>query len=262
MAKLDILTYGFSFVSDQGGFGYSTVCLLESGDRRVLIDTGPASRRGWVYKALESRGLGIDDIDTVVLTHLHWDHCQNTDLFRDARVLVHPRELDYAKSPNRADAHFASYFADMLAKMKVEPVSDGDSILEGVSIIDTPGHTKGHISVVIEVGDETVLVTGDALPDGGTVRRGIPYNVFWDVDDATDSVEKMLATSQVFYPGHDLPFRLEGEEISYLHGPTEVEITASNEGGSAPALTYKVLSHREPNIDSLVKTRFEEVPAI
>ena len=81
--------------------------------------------------------------------------------------------------------------------MKVEPVSDGDSTLEGVSIIDTPGHTKGHISVVIEVGDETVLVTGDALPDGGTVRRGIPYNVFWDVDDATDSVEKMLATSQV-----------------------------------------------------------------
>ena len=59
--------------------------------------------------------------------------------------------------------------------------------------------------------------------------------------------------NQVFYPGHDLPFRLEGEEISYLHGPTEVEITASNEGGSAPALTYKVPSHREPNIDMVQK---------
>ena len=117
MAKLDILTYGFSFVSDQGGFGYSTVCLLESGDRRVLIDTGPASRRSWVYKALESRGLGVDDIDTVILTHLHWDHCQNVDLFRNARVLVHSKELDYARSPKNGDLAFAAGVPDVLGRM-------------------------------------------------------------------------------------------------------------------------------------------------
>lgn len=253
-ATLDILTYGFSFVSDQGAFGYSTVSLLETGDRRILIDTGPASRRAWVYQALRSRDLDFDDIDTVILTHLHWDHCQNTDLFRNARVLVHPKELDYARNPSRADVNSASYFADMLAKLKVEPVSDGDTILEGVSILDTPGHTKGHISIAVSVEGETVLVAGDALPDSGTVRRGVPYNIFWDAGDAKESVEKMLDASRVFYPGHDLPFRMDDGEISYLHGPSHIEVTAFNEGGSAPALTYTVHSHREPNIDTVQKT--------
>ena len=253
MPTLDVLTYGFAMTSDQGAIGYSTVSLLEAGGSRILIDTGPASRRQWLYKALESRGLALDDIDIVVLTHLHWDHCQNVDLFPSARVLVHPKELDYARSPNRLDFNFASYFADMLAKMRVEPVSEGDAVVEGVAVIETPGHTKGHISLLIDLDHENALVAGDALPDGGTVRRGLPYNVFWDVADATESVEKMLDSSRVFYPGHDRPFRLDGEQISYLHGPSTLEIAATVEGGGSSALTYRVDAHREVNIDTVQK---------
>lgn len=253
MATLDVLTYGFAFVSDQGLLGFSTISLLTLGNRRILVDTGPASRRHLLEQALRSRGLDLSDIDTVVLTHLHWDHCQNTDLFRSARILLHPRELDYARNPNRGDTSAAWYIADMLGKMRVEPVSEGDSIAEGVSIIDTPGHTKGHIAVAVGVDGETVLVAGDALPDGGTVRRGMPYNIFWDVKDATESVEKMLDASHVFYPGHDRPFRVDGGTINYLHGPTQVELSTNNEGGASTALTYKVHSHREPTINTVQK---------
>ena len=253
MADLDVMTYGFALMSDQGGFGYSTVSLLTTGNSHILIDTGPASRRAWLYRALQSRGLSPEEIDTVILTHMHWDHCQNIDMFRDARVLVHPKELDYSRSPNRVDHNAARYIAEMLGKMKVEPVSEGDEVAEGVSIIDTPGHTMGHISVVVSRDEETALVAGDALPDGGTVRRGLPYNIFWDVKDATESVEKILAVSQVFYPGHDRPFRLDGEQISYLHGPSEIEVSTNNEGGATIALTYKVRPHIEPNIDLVQK---------
>ena len=258
MANLDILTYGFSLMSDQGAFGYSTVSLLEAGTRHILIDTGPASRRGWVMKALETRGLEPDDIDTLVLTHLHWDHCQNADMFRNARVLVHPKEIDYSRNPNRADANSASYFADMLSNLSVNPISDGDVVADGVRVIDTPGHTKGHISLVVTVDGEEVLVAGDAMPDGGTIRRGVPYNIFWDVKDAAESVEKMLDSSKVFYPGHDRPFKLDGDKIDYLNGPTVIEVYGNNEGGEAPALAYRVSSHREPNID-LVQKGFESV---
>ena len=103
------------------------------------------------------------------------------------------------------------------------------------------------------VDDEKVLVAGDALPDGGTVKRGIPYNIFWDVKDAAESVEKMLHSSKVFYPGHDRPFRLDGEQISYLDGPTHVELSGSNEGGSETAFTFRVHAHREVNIDTVQK---------
>ena len=212
MTSLDILTYGFSFITDQGGLGFSTITLLTLDNRRILVDTGPASRRPMLLTAFKSRGLAPEDIDTVILTHLHWDHCQNADLFPNARVLVHPKELDYARNPNKADGQVATYFTDMLAKLRVEPVSDGDTVADGVRVIDTPGHTKGHMGVVAEVEGETVLIAGDALPDGGTVR-------------------------------------LDGEEISYLDGPSHIEVTADNEGGSAPSLTYTVRPHREPNID-------------
>ena len=253
MLKLDILTYGFAFSSDQGNFGFSSISLLTLGSRHILIDTGPASRRVMLHKALQSRNLTPEEIDTVILTHLHWDHCQNTDLFRNARILLHPKELDYARNPSPRDISAAWYIADMLDKMKVEPVSDGDSIAEGVSIIDTPGHTKGHISVLTKVDGETVLVSGDALPDSGTVRRGVPYNVFWDLKDATESVEKMLDSSKVFYPGHDRPFRLDGDKATYLHGPSQIEIVDSNEGGGAVALAYRVEAHRAVNHDPVQK---------
>ena len=253
MTTLNVLTYGFALLTDQGNVGYSTVALLEAGDRRILIDTGPAARRMSLFQALDARGLSVEDIDILILTHMHWDHCQNADLFGNARVLVHPKEIDYANSPNRADVNSASYFADMLKKLKLEPVSGGDTVVEGVSIIDTPGHTKGHISILVDVDGEKVLVAGDALPDGGTVRRRLPYNVFWDVADAAESVEKMLASSHVFYPGHDRPFRLEGDELTYLHGPSELEVHANVEGGGSTALTYRVHAHREVNIDTVQK---------
>ncbi len=254
MTNLDVLTYGFSFNSPQGGFGWSSISLLQLEGQNIVVDTGPASRRGLLWKALESRNLSPQEIDLVILTHMHWDHCQNTDMFKNARILVHPKEMDYAHNPNPADHNAAKYIAEMMDKMKVEPISDGDVIADGISIIDTPGHTLGHISILAEVEGEKILVAGDAMPDGGTVKRKLPYNVFWDVNEATESVEKMLDSSDVFYPGHDRPFRLEDGKVDYLHGPTEVEIFTSNEGGSAaPSLTYSVHSVRQPNIEIVQK---------
>ncbi len=65
MANLDILTYGFALESDQGSFGWSTISLLTVGERRMLIDTGPASRRTNLLKALANHSLEPEDIDTV-----------------------------------------------------------------------------------------------------------------------------------------------------------------------------------------------------
>ncbi len=216
MATLDVLTYGFALTTDQGSFGYSTNSLLRVGNHNILIDTGPSSRRPFLFKALQAKGLSTDDIDIVILTHMHWDHCQNTDLFKNARVLVNPTEIDYARNPNQWDLAVAAGMADMMRNMKVELVSEGDTIVEGVSVLETPGHTKGHMSILANVDGEQILLAGDAMPESGTVARGLPYNVFWDVDDARSSVEKMVASSKVFYPGHDRPFRVDGEECRLI----------------------------------------------
>ncbi len=253
MATLDVLTYGFALTTDQGSFGYSTNSLLRVGNHNILIDTGPSSRRPFLFKALQAKGLSTDDIDIVILTHMHWDHCQNTDLFKNARVLVNPTEIDYARNPNQWDLAVAAGMADMMRNMKVELVSEGDKIVEGVSVLETPGHTKGHMSILAEVDGEQVLLAGDAMPESGTVARGLPYNVFWDVDDARTSVEKMVAASQVFYPGHDRPFRVDGEEITYLHGPDNIQVMDSTEGGGTASLTFTVSAKRAVNVDIVQK---------
>jgi glyoxylase-like metal-dependent hydrolase (beta-lactamase superfamily II) len=253
MADVEVLTYGFSFGSDQGSFGLATNALLTVGNETIVVDTGPSSRRSWLYNALESKNMTPEDIDVVILTHMHWDHCQNTDMFRNARILVHPAELDYARNPNRADFAVAQYMADMVDKMKVELVSEGDRVAEGISIVETPGHTIGHISVAVSAGGENVLIAGDALPDSGSVARGLPTNVFYDVEDARTSVEKMIASSRIFYPGHDRPFRLDGDRISYLEGPFNIEVTNSTEGLGETSLTFKVLAARPVNINIVQK---------
>lgn len=253
MADIEVLTYGFSFNSDQGSFGMSTNSLVTVGNQTILVDTGPSSRRAWLHRALESKDLAPEDVDIVILTHMHWDHCQNTDLFRNARILVHPTEMDYARNPNRSDFACAQYMADMVDKMKLELVSEGDKVVDGVTIVETPGHTKGHISVAVDGGSEHVLIAGDALPDSGSVIRGLPTNVFWDVEDAKTSVEKMVASSRVFYPGHDRPFRLDGDQISYLEGPFNLEVINSTEGLGETSLTFKVLGTRPVNINTVQK---------
>lgn len=252
-ATLDVLTYGFALNTDQGSFGYSTNALLRVGGHNILIDTGPSSRRPFLYRALQARDLTPEDIDIVVLTHMHWDHCQNTDLFTNARVLVNPTEIDYARNPNKWDLAVAAGMADFMRTMKVEAVSEGDTIVEGVSVLETPGHTKGHMSVLAEIDGERALIAGDALPESGTVARGIPYNIFWDVEDAHASVEKMIDASNVFYPGHDRPFRVEGDEIHYLHGPANIEVMNSTEGGGTASLTFTVSAARMVNVDMVQK---------
>ena len=87
----------------------------------------------------------------------------------------------------------------------------------------------------------------------GALYRKLPYNVFWDVSDASDSVEKMLDVSNVFYPGHNRPFRIEGDEVTYLGGPTKVEIVGTVEGGGHTSVSYKVTAKREPNISLVQK---------
>ncbi len=253
MATLDVLTYGFALRTDQGAFGYSTNALLRVGSHNILIDTGPSSRRPFLYRALQSKDLTTDDIDIVVLTHMHWDHCQNTDFFRNARVLVNPTEIDYARNPNRWDLAVAAGMADMMRNMKVEAVSEGDTIVDGVTVLETPGHTKGHMSILANIDGEQVLIAGDAMPESGTVSRGLPYNIFWDVEDAQQSVEKMVAASNVFYPGHDRPFRVEGDEIKYLHGPANIEVLDSTEGGGTASLTFTVSASRTVNVDIVQK---------
>jgi glyoxylase-like metal-dependent hydrolase (beta-lactamase superfamily II) len=157
----------------------------------VLVDTGvggPADLlRDWrvvnttAADALAALDMSPADIDLVINTHLHFDHCGQNAVFRHAPFYVQRTELDRARREAR---ELSDWFDFMDARFEL---LDGDAeVLPGLSVIATPGHTVGHQSVVVRSADGAAdVLIGDAaytprqyrepdgrLPDGQAADLG------------------------------------------------------------------------------------------
>lgn len=234
MPTIDVLLPGLPFACDSGTFGMCAVVLVEGpgpeGDTtRMLVDTGQMGRRRHLLAALRSRGLSPSDIDLVVLTHAHWDHIQNTDVFAHATVLLHPAELHYLRAPHPEDWATPPWTAEILADARVLESSEPDTPMPGTHLLDLPGHTPGTLGVRVETPTGSALIVGDALPRAAAVPTGRHPLVFADAEAADHSMHRLCALSRdegaVIYPGHDRPFRTDGTEITYVETPPEVTIT-------------------------------------
>jgi N-acyl homoserine lactone hydrolase len=126
------------------------------GPGQVLSDWRVVNRS--VADALADLDMTPGDIDLVINTHLHFDHCGQNAVFRHAPFYVQREELDRARreSPDLSDwFDFAGARFELL---------DGDAeVLAGLSVIATPGHTSGHQCVLVHGGEEVSdLLIGDA----------------------------------------------------------------------------------------------------
>ena len=206
MPEVEAVLYGYGARCDQTSMGLAT-CTLIRGKYNILVDVGHMGRRTLLLPALEKRGLLPKDIDMVVLTHAHWDHAQNMDLFPNAHFFIHPKELEYTQSVRTDDLFTPRNFINMMAPYKIEEVTDDMEIEPGVRLIDTPGHTRGHISVLIDTSSGIVAASGDALPDAFSAHDLSPFLICWSVKESRRSIERLLESAELFYPGHDQPFR-------------------------------------------------------
>ncbi|MFQ6027601.1 MAG: N-acyl homoserine lactonase family protein [Dehalococcoidia bacterium] len=216
MPEVEVLLSGYTFNSDQTRMGLSTVALIR-GQQLTVVDVAHFGRRNMLVEQLESRGIALETVERVILTHAHWDHSQNTDIFPNAEIVIHAKELEYTRNPRPGDYATARYFTETLQGQKVREVSGETELETGVTLIETPGHTRGHISVLVDTDSGRICIGGDAVSDAGAVGRGTPALIFWSEDEARDSVKKVLEASSVIYPGHDRPFLIDATgEIQYL----------------------------------------------
>lgn len=235
---------GYRLGSDQGAIAFCSVTLVEGLDdqgvlKRILVDTGHTGRRPALDAALRQRGLTRDSIDTIVCTHAHWDHIENLDIFPEATIVMHPDERRYARRPHRNDFGCPEWIDAVLARYehRIRTVAEGATLLPGVEIVAAPGHSAGTIAVAVATSDGIAVITGDSIQNAAVARERRNALVFWNNEQATKSISKLLAIGDIIYPGHDLPFRLHAAgEPEYLH---DMQLTLTGVEAGQPGLVLQ-----------------------
>ena len=191
LPRIYLLKLG-SILRDQGGNildARSSVTLIESEKGMIIVDSGQEGDGEVILEALADLGLEKSDIDIIVNTHSHPDHCANNRLFSRAT--------------------------------KIFP-QDGEEIAPGVRALATPGHSPDSISLAVDaaphhIEDEMatasgiVVIAGDALPTLGNYQKRVPPAVHYDRALAVASMNKIIEMADIVIPGHDRPFSLQEE---------------------------------------------------
>jgi glyoxylase-like metal-dependent hydrolase (beta-lactamase superfamily II) len=248
--KIDLILPGFSMGTDQGNLAFCGVTLIE-GTKRILVDVSHYGRRQLLIEKLKERGLTPADIDYVFLTHAHWDHSLNADVFPNAKFLIHTDERRYIKNPGENDWATPKYISTLLEAQELQEVRDGEEIDDGMRIMHVPGHSIGSMALIIDQPEGKVAVCGDALPNSWSVVAGMPRLIFYDVEKAKQSIGKLLDTAKFFYPGHDRPFEvLDGGKTRHI-APASIHVFGwpdldDDEGG--PGISFGGEPEREAQV--------------
>jgi len=224
--------------------------LIETKNGRVLYDVGcdyrkiadpalraryydafpfgaPAMTEGQRLPArLAALGLQPRDIDVVFLGHLHFDHAGGLHEFAEAEIHVHEREFAAAREP--ADiGYFADDFAGPYRWMEKTGAYD---LVPGLSAVDTPGHTAGHMSMLIELPEGApVILCGDAADLAENLDEEVAPGLLWREreDLALESIRtlKRLAreTGAALWPNHDMSFFRKHDRFPLWHGAGDQE---------------------------------------
>ena len=168
----------------------SSVTMVETDIGMVLVDSGSSACVAALSSALSENGVAPEDVEHVVNTHLHMDHCGANDLFTDAVFIAH--ELEDPPVGTRR-------------------VCGETGIARGVRLVHTPGHTRGSMSVLVE-SDRRYAICGDAVPTRANYESHAPPAMHFDRTLALKSMDMLLGWAQTVVPGHDRLFDTHGKK--------------------------------------------------
>ena len=190
---------------------------LESPEHKIIVDTGgsvPDPNNKWqpyvrkpeeeMDEALKLIGVDPADIDTVMFTHLHWDHKGNNHFFPNARFFAQKIEVEAFKNSDVNSGYENSVGGDT----NYESI-DGDTeeFLPGISVVLVPGHSVGSQAIIVDTEDGKYMLTGDIVPRyiNWTSDPKIPNGNMDDLGIMMASYDKLAALGiDKILPGHEL----------------------------------------------------------
>lgn len=215
--------------------------LIEHPEGLIIIDTGETARvdepgyfprwhpyfklgvREWVEPSeeigprLEELGFSPRDVRWVVMTHLHTDHAGGLAHFTDSEILISEVEFRNASGfmgkvrgflPHR----WPEWLAPRLFGLDPKPFGPFPESLSltdagDLVIVPSPGHTKGHVSVVLDDGDQAIFFAGDASYTEGLMVDQVTDGVAPDQRAARETLRRIReftrSTATVYLPSHD-----------------------------------------------------------
>jgi N-acyl homoserine lactone hydrolase len=157
--------------------------LIDHPDGAIVVDTGVGRSHALIDEmyaptvvdldqALAGVGIEPTSVAAVVNSHLHFDHCGHNPMYygTGVPVFVRAEEVEAARGRDYTVSEWASVPDAQLRKVRGDEV-----IAEGVRLLSTPGHTRGHQSVVVEADDQVVVIAAQCV---------------WDIDEFTDEVAR------------------------------------------------------------------------
>ena len=171
--------------------------------RRVLIETGHGPKyeekeqrifeinpQRWLWQGLEQAGIEPESISDVIVSHLHFDHAGGLTREVDGRLVpAFPNATVHVQRPEYEDARESFGIMKVTYRREnLDPIDAAgrwnlvvgeDELVPGIRPLLTPGHTRGHHSLVVRGSQRTAVFPGDVMPTAAHV--GAPFNMAYDL---------------------------------------------------------------------------------
>jgi glyoxylase-like metal-dependent hydrolase (beta-lactamase superfamily II) len=198
--------------------------VLRAGARTIVVDSGfdpaQAAARGRECliaprEALARLGVAPGDVAQVIVTHLHWDHTGNLDLFPHAPLLVGQQELDFWADPvarnvqfwSHADPGGIDYVTNARREGRVVATGADELLAPGIRAITVGGHSAGQQVLVVETARGPVVLASDAAHLYEELELARPFGVAVDLQEmcAAYALIKRLRDDEgaLVVAGHD-----------------------------------------------------------
>lgn len=216
--RIDFVVWNAVVETDAGTFLWDTGCPTNAAEYWPDPLYGAFEAYDAEEHALEDdlgeNGYDLDDIDAVVMSHLHLDHAGQLGAFegRDVPVYVHEEELKFAYYSAKTDEGSIAYLApDFDRDVNWEIVHrDGYTVADGFELLHLPGHTPGVLGARIETDEGTLLIAGDECYVDANYTDEVPLGpgLLWSERAWRDSLYTLKELERVHdgdvLHGHDL----------------------------------------------------------
>jgi glyoxylase-like metal-dependent hydrolase (beta-lactamase superfamily II) len=154
---------------------------------------------------LAKHGFKLDDIEKIIITHLHGDHYGNNPLFPKARFYIHKDEIPLCLAASPWAPFYRPGFKRYLLEVIDQVVLvDGDmQICEGVRVIHVGGHSPGLLSVLVDTEIGRVVIASDIIHSYKNLELNWPIGSYWDLNQVIRGMRRLRRIADFVLPNHD-----------------------------------------------------------